>query len=315
MIALSYYIRYRYLNAYAELKEAPLDKPNATSLHPDIAAAAEDAAAPRFNNYLDEFLQAIRVFGFLEKPVFHELARHLQTRRLIAGDTLALDQDLSFYCVVDGHVQVFAETGHHADPWDDESGSTGGYQLLNEVGPGGTLSSLFTILSLFTEDVRISWQDNPRGEPDNERENKDVSHFDLDMSATSSTPGLRRTSVSSSGSTALPTANDPRFTMSPAQHSSMSGVITPSSERSSTSRPGIPTPESEPQEAYGFSAGAQNERGYSHSMRQGTIARATVDTTLAVIPAEAFRRLTHKFPKASAHIVQGMSPNRCHVLS
>jgi lysophospholipid hydrolase len=36
----------------------------------------------------------------------------------------------------------------------------------------------------------------------------------------------------------------------------------------------------------------------------GTIARATVDTTLAVIPAEAFRKLTRKFPKASGTIVQ-----------
>jgi lysophospholipid hydrolase len=34
--------------------------------------------------------------------------------------------------------------------------------------------------------------------------------------------------------------------------------------------------------------------------REGTIARATVDTTLAVIPAEAFRRLTKKFPNAAA---------------
>jgi lysophospholipid hydrolase len=39
--------------------------------------------------------------------------------------------------------------------------------------------------------------------------------------------------------------------------------------------------------------------------RLGTVARATEDSTLAVIPAEAFRRLTKKFPKASAHIVQG----------
>ena len=36
----------------------------------------------------------------------------------------------------------------------------------------------------------------------------------------------------------------------------------------------------------------------------GTIARATVDTTLAVIPAEAFRKLTKKFPKASGTVVQ-----------
>lgn len=39
---------------------------------------------------------------------------------------------------------------------------------------------------------------------------------------------------------------------------------------------------------------------------EGMLARATVDTTLAVIPAEAFRKLTKKFPQAAAHIVQGM---------
>ncbi|KAH7334450.1 hypothetical protein B0J17DRAFT_577634 [Rhizoctonia solani] len=306
-IFLSYYIRYRYLNDYADLKEPPLDKPSATSLHPDIAAAVDDLSAPRFSNYLDEFLQAIRVFGFLEKPVFHELARHLQTRRLIAGDTLALDQDLSFYCVVDGNVQVFAETGRHGDNWDEDSGSADGYQLLNEVGPGGTLSSLFTILSLFTEDVRISWQDNLREQSPRENENRDVSQLDLanDMGATR--PILRRSSLSSSGSTALANASDPRFAMSPTRTASMGGVVTPGSERSGTSRQGAFSPRqgSEIQEDYGYSTEAQSEHRYPHnSMRQGTVARATVDTTLAVIPAEAFRRLTHKFPKASAHIVQ-----------
>lgn len=39
--------------------------------------------------------------------------------------------------------------------------------------------------------------------------------------------------------------------------------------------------------------------------QESTIARAKVDATLAVIPADAFKRLTKKFPKASAHIVQG----------
>lgn len=37
---------------------------------------------------------------------------------------------------------------------------------------------------------------------------------------------------------------------------------------------------------------------------KGSIARATTDTTLAVIPAEAFRKLTRKFPKASGTVVQ-----------
>lgn len=46
-------------------------------------------------------VSAIKVFGYLEKPVFHELARYLQTKRLVAGDTLSLDSDPSFYIVVD----------------------------------------------------------------------------------------------------------------------------------------------------------------------------------------------------------------------
>ncbi len=37
---------------------------------------------------------------------------------------------------------------------------------------------------------------------------------------------------------------------------------------------------------------------------KGTIARATVDTTLAVIPAKAFKTLTKKYPKASGTVVQ-----------
>lgn len=54
---------------------------------------------------------------------------------------------------------MYAQTGRPTDldsvQWDEED--MNGYQLLNEVGSGGTLSSLFTILSLFTEDVKISW--------------------------------------------------------------------------------------------------------------------------------------------------------------
>jgi hypothetical protein len=41
------------------------------------------------------------------KCSFHELSRHLQTRRLVAGDSLSLDpEDKSFYCVVDGCVST-----------------------------------------------------------------------------------------------------------------------------------------------------------------------------------------------------------------
>ncbi|KDN50368.1 hypothetical protein K437DRAFT_273102 [Tilletiaria anomala UBC 951] len=133
-----------------------------------------------FHNYLDDFLQAIRIFGFLEKPVFHELARHLQTRRLVAGDSLALDSDFSFYIVIDGNVQVYAPllgagaragarfggfSGLEEEEEEEEEDqlSAAGYQLLHEVQSGGTLSSLFTILSLFTEDVKLGFWNEAQG--------------------------------------------------------------------------------------------------------------------------------------------------------
>ncbi|KAH9849264.1 patatin-domain-containing protein [Lenzites betulinus] len=296
-VALNYWIRFRYLNKYTQLKEPPLLKADAQELHPDVNTPEQP---PAFHNYLDEFLQAVRVFGFLEKPVFHELARHLQTRRLIAGDTLSLDQDKSFYCVIDGNVQVYAQTGQPAShgqsgSWDDED--MNGYQLLNQVGSGGTLSSLFTILSLFTENVKMSWQDGDRPHEHMDtrsrsssarppvktrarRSDSDVSQFDL-----TSLPGRRHrsSSVSSSGSTVHGAdASSPRGRS--ASRDTRTPRVLPGG------LPGAPRAHVNP------AAGSPTH--YS------AVARAAEDSTLAVIPAEAFRRLTKKFPKAAAHIVQ-----------
>ncbi|KDR85655.1 hypothetical protein GALMADRAFT_234651 [Galerina marginata CBS 339.88] len=296
-IALNYWIRFKYLNDYMQLKEPPLVKPDVNELHPDVNIGTDPP--PTFHNYLDDFLQAVRVFGFLEKPVFHELARHLQTRRLIAGDSLSLDQDKSFYCVVEGTVQVFAQTGHspevQSSSWDDED--MNGYQLLNEVGSGGTLSSLFTILSLFTEDVQMSWQDEyPDVSLDDmtafdeglsasmrnrtRRANSDVPPFDLGSSKASHRPP-RRSSVSSTTSTVHAHGFRPPSRAASEQPTNDDPISGPSTPPLRRARSGRPT-----------------------QVHRGVVARATVDTTLAVIPAEAFRRLTKKFPKATGHIVQ-----------
>ncbi|TFY82853.1 hypothetical protein EWM64_g1159 [Hericium alpestre] len=292
-VALNYWIRYRYLNTYTQLKEPPLSKPDAQELHPDVNTAD---APPAFHNYLDEFLQAVRVFGFLEKNVFHELARHLQTRRLIAGDSLSLDQDKNFYCVVDGMVQVYAPSGKPAESqggsWDNED--MNGYELMNEVGSGGTLSSLFTILSLFTENVKMSWQDEeypdvdegtttdsglPRPPPRTRGRRADSDVSQLDLNTFPLRGRSRSPSVSSSGSTAHPF--DAR--------SPSSDIRSPSTATVSSETPHLRT---------------QHPMRKNTQIHFGTVARATEDTTLAVIPAEAFRRVTKKFPKATAHMVQ-----------
>ena len=65
-VALNYFIRFRYLNVYTTLKEPPLVKTDAKELHPDVNTTE---APLNFHNYLDDFLEAVRIFGFLEKPV------------------------------------------------------------------------------------------------------------------------------------------------------------------------------------------------------------------------------------------------------
>ncbi|KAL4067299.1 hypothetical protein V8B97DRAFT_1873882 [Scleroderma yunnanense] len=296
-VALNYWIRFRYLNIYSQLREPPLVKPDVNALHPDVNTTDPP---PPFHNYLDDFLQAVRVFGFLEKPVFHELARHLQTRRLIAGDSISLDQDRNFYCVIDGNVQVFARTDQNTrlnGSWDEED--MNGYQLINEVGSGGTLSSLFSILSLFTDEIKLTWQEGLTDLPtsrSNEhmtpprraktgRTNSDVSQITLeaDPERASLRGRGRGESVSSSGSTA-----HPLDMMSP-----------------STDRPSPPRPERlflmTASDTHSFALSDSTPRSQFH---HGIVGRATEDSTLAVIPAEAFRRVTKKFPKATGHIVQ-----------
>jgi lysophospholipid hydrolase len=193
--------------------------------------------------------------------------------------------------VVDGMVQVYARTGQNTSQngsWDEED--MNGYQLINEVGSGGTLSSLFGILSLFTEDIKISWQED--GRPGALRGNSttrapssrttradlDVSRLNLDHVSVASRRS-RGESISSSGSTAHP-ADMTSPPMGPTSPHHIGGAFRSTTRSRSDSSPAA-------------------------QLHHGIVARATEDSTLAVIPAEAFRRVTKKFPKATSHIVQG----------
>ena len=425
LVSAFIWLRYRHLNKYERLREVPLTRDEGFNLNPDVASAGGDNDRGSFHNYLDDFLQAIRIFGFLEKPVFHELARHLQTRRLVAGDSLSLDTDCSFYIVIDGHVQVFAPlpagtaSAVGQDSVEDEDDS--GYQLLNEVESGGTLSSLFTILSLFTEDVKLSFGDDDsylgphhagasntdrhfgtsagpyrsrgsnRGTAGAENLTAPISPYSSAFNAPSQTAaqlqlnaaalrnvpaaistegaverlggsamraGSRsshsRTASSGTGSMTVQdgdtsTIMDPHenlddngttslghapdLQMPPAQASAPFSHFAPGCNASSAGTPmsNVPSSSQSPQfrgratsiHALHEGLGGPNTPGsvlsnmsysaHGHSARTGdpihrqgagTVARATVDTTLAVIPAEAFKRLTKKFPNAAAHIVQ-----------
>ncbi|OAD80146.1 hypothetical protein PHYBLDRAFT_96014, partial [Phycomyces blakesleeanus NRRL 1555(-)] len=314
-LAAYWVVRYRFLTTYSRLK--PIEPPKVTSsfdLHPDTPEDAHDSKT-NFKNYPDEFLSAflssIKLFGYLEKPVFHELARHLQTKKMLAGDTLFRnpDQERSFYIVVDGHVQMFLkpenEEDNQSDYYDDDetnepddgwSGNQSSrsdpfdsYTLINEVGAGGTLSSLFTILSVFRESFSISEQKDKqkqRVQQQQQQQQEAAAAIAAELAGQDSArDGWRQVfpNIETQADTSfnnLSIDSDPFVLRRPSASSSTS------TSRRRRNYFGAPSP-----------------RAY-RSVHPNIIARATVDTTLAVIPEEAFHKLTQKFPKAAAHIVQ-----------
>lgn len=295
---------------YARLPPEPQRKEPQIDLYPDTQ---EEGSKSGFSNYLDEFLSAIKVFGYLERPVFHELTRSMQTRKLIAGETLNLEEEKGFCLVVDGLVEIFVKSSRESRESDsepsgdlkgDSSDSDGGeragnahqgYQLLTEVKNGAPMSSLFSILSLFTEDVKLRHSEDD----------------DIDSSFSSAGYGHSRF-PSSAGfdhshhdtPPSLPTS--PIYGAPSQKANSKSRGRRSSTMASSTAGgtlPKIPPLSLDPNEG-SHRERPKPKRSQTYSAHPDVVARATVDTTIAIIPASAFRRLTRVYPKATAHIVQ-----------
>ncbi|RPB20110.1 patatin-domain-containing protein [Terfezia boudieri ATCC MYA-4762] len=313
-----WFVRYRLLNMYPTLPHEPQRKEPEIDLFPDSQGGD---SKPGLSNYLDEFLSAIKIFGYLERPVFHELTRHMQTRRLIAGETFLLEEEKGFCLVVDGLMQIFVKQNRHGEneecicgecslcevdsktrPWrdpregafhDEEDESVKGaqgYQLLTEVKNGAPLSSLFTILSLFTEDVKLRHEfDDFDGGVDSSGSSTFGRTGDgpfapiTDTAMPTSDAGYPMQRDASGEYPRGPLLSVPPLSLNDESPSHMhpSRPITPIENR-----PKSPKPKK------------------THSVHPDIIARASVDTTIAVIPDTAFRRLTRIYPKATAHIVQ-----------
>jgi predicted acylesterase/phospholipase RssA/CRP-like cAMP-binding protein len=278
---------------YSRLPPEPQRKEPQIDLFPDTQ---DGDSKPGLANYLDEFLSAIKVFGYLERPVFHELTRTMQTRKLIAGETLLLEEEKGFCLVVDGMVQIFVKSLRdpvEQDRWSDKEEMDGyeseqrdeshqGYQLLTEVKNGASMSSLFSILSLFTEDVKLRF----------------------DSESSSSSFGFPHAATPES----MP--NSPEFVGSPS-HSTLPGRQSSVVREQPNGLPKVPplVLDTAPDIGHPSANTIRQRRNHSKhkspkSVHPDIVARAVVDTTIAIIPATAFRRLTRVYPKATAHIVQ-----------
>lgn len=292
--AVSWVVRYRILNMYSRLPPEPQRKEPDIDLFPDTQ---EEGRKAGFSNYLDEFLSAIKIFGYLERPVFHELTRSMQTRKLIAGETINLEDEKGFCIVVDGLVEIFVKTGQDArqsghsstdqschDSSEDEEYIASGqqrYSLLTEVKNGAAMSSLFSIMSLFTEDVNLTVANEDESQQDGPTE--PVPFVPASMP---NTPNLN----ARSGRHAIVSDHETK----PTSALGVAGSTIPPMSLNDM----VPTIHHPPQRP------RAPKRRFSQSVHPDLIARATVDTTIAIIPAQAFRRLIKIYPKATAQIVQ-----------
>ncbi|KAH7050359.1 lysophospholipase NTE1 [Macrophomina phaseolina] len=312
---ISWIVRYRFLNMYTRLPPEPQREEPHVEVFPDTQ---EGDSKRGLSNYLDEFLSAIKVFGYLERPVFHELTRTMQTRKLIAGETLLLEEEKGFCLVVDGLVQIFVksnrdessqDSGVSGSSSDDEDGDARGhqqgYQLLTEVKNGAPMSSLFSILSLFTEDIKLRHDDDDQG---------------ID-SAPPTAGGPRFSRADSQPLTGAMTPRSENFNNSPQQMPHMSPrselrharrASTMTSPTAAGRLPRVPSlsldtdqdQDLDQQTTRSHKASESRARAQLKSAHPDIVARATVDTTIAIIPATAFKRLTRIYPRATAHIIQ-----------
>ncbi len=315
--AASWVVRYRYLNMYARLPPELQRKEPDIDLFPDTH---DEGTKPGLSNYLDEFLSAIKIFGYLERPVFHELTRSMMTRKLIAGETLNLEEEKGFRIVVDGLVDIFVkssqanqrrnagsdgtrrgpslDTASSGDDEFDEDGEDDGsahnhqrYQLLTEVRNGAPMSSLFSLMSLFTEDIslRMAEEDSAPATPA-VGSHAGASRFPASAgfrpSQDPSVPFSSLPVFSHSGVVAEPGDMEEITTIARSVPAGFELPRVPPMALNPT-RPQWPLP----------------RRTTTTSAHPDVIARATVDTTIAIIPASAFRRLIRIYPKATSHIV------------
>lgn len=309
------------MNMYTRLPLEPQRKEPHIDLFPDTQ---DEDSKPGLANYLDEFLSAIKVFGYrryydlprnvslpeltlllVERSVFHELTRTMQTRKLIAGETLLLEEEKGFCLVVDGLVQIFVKSIRDLNTMHDGSSIHGGdytfqdqgeypddehqgYQLLTEVKNGAPMSSLFSILSLFTEDVKLRHDGDIEG--------------GLRSSTSSAGFGTVTTPVS------VPPTPDAELSSLHGQPAHDPRTFPEAARNRMPCVPPLTLDHASDSESYSTSRNdrlpGRSKGGRRKSVHPDIVARATVDTTIAIIPATAFHRLTRVYPKATAHIVQ-----------
>ncbi|CAH2353635.1 lysophospholipase Nte1p [[Candida] railenensis] len=304
-------VRYKYLTGYSKNTKGGVhtkssDNKKTKSINLVDSVENKEKKDSRSTNYLDEFLSAIKSFGYLERPVFHELTKNMTTQRVAADEILHVDESLGFSIVVEGTIQVFIklnesankkqsdgkissseEAIHDGDQDDDDNDSSDdrdglNFDLENDDYKGDTITigtQKYQLLNEVKSGAPLSSL---------------MSALDLFKVEDSVN------SIEFSNTTLNSPILSPRFTVSGNASPISDQGVSPfdgdhlfkneiPKEKNIYVAPTIVYPE--------IIARPKVENG--HSSSHSTFSPATI----AIIPRSAFQRVQSKYPKASSHIV------------
>ena len=173
----TYIIRYYVLARYSRLPPTAISAGSSGQAAADSASVqpliASDAASVREQQqqrkYLPEdifasFLSSIKIFQYMEWNVLMEFAKHSQQRKLYPGDLIVPNNPVTsidgntgsskdLYLVMDGVLRVYLSP---TDPSINYEQSDDQSLLISEARTGGMISSLFDVLSIYTEEQSSS---------------------------------------------------------------------------------------------------------------------------------------------------------------
>lgn len=108
--SIAYYVfRFKYLAKYARLPPNPIPHTGPTfDLHPNTTLPPENESQ---EDYTDVFLASIKVFGYLDRPIFHELSRQMEFKKVENGVVLYDENSTTrdFIVVVEGTVDLYVK--------------------------------------------------------------------------------------------------------------------------------------------------------------------------------------------------------------
>jgi lysophospholipid hydrolase len=258
---------------------------------------------------MNAFLSSIKVFGYLDKPVFHELAKSLETKILEQGEVLfdVESEDRDFYIVVDGQIELFIKNNGHDDSDysdDEDNDEFAKHHMLNNVKAGGTVTSLFSILSILSQDMVLPAKLVPTvSDPNGEKMNGDKkkkSPGDVTPSSSKTTHDIPLPFKEGAFEECESSETDS------VAHTSASGNTVKSKDLNEELKESdLKSHRKMSMDSKTSSSTRKQKKERRHkSVHPNLVARASKATKLAVIPATAFQKLAEKFPNSAAHMVQ-----------